>query len=281
MSKFNIIVIGNGYDISLGLDTYFSSFIQTQVNEKYVIDFLNNNKNYYIKKENWDPYHGSIVTEYHEFSSIFSDINNWNDLEYLIDSVYNYNIGTFTYEHIVPRGISPFMQKFSEMFRIWIKDKLLEEKPDNISHIEEYSEEDIIINLNFTDTIPEKYKNVEQVHKITDDYHYIGPYSIKEVHEDIIDNINRLEESIQGEVGAVYLFGVNMHGINVVDKHIIELLNDVVFQNQSNVLLNYININVNDKDKKRLAKRFDECKEINFIDSNNGTEIKITNPYKL
>ncbi len=280
MGMFNVLVIGNGYDLSLGLDTKFSSFMETQINEEYVLHFFEENKNYFIKRDFWDPYYGSIVTVYRDFSSIFLDINSWNDIEHLIDSVYEYQ-GFNNYEYVEANGISIFMQKFSEMFEIWIETKVLEEKPDYINHIETYTDDDIIINLNFTNTIPEKYKNVKQVHRISGNYHYIGPSSIKNVHEDIVNNIDELEAEIKGYVGAVYLFGVNMHDINVVDKHIINLLNNIASENQNNIPLNYINLNIEGKEKKRLSERFSGYNDINFIDSISGTKSKITNPYHL
>ncbi len=296
MEEINFIVIGNGYDLSLGMDTKFSSFMKTQIDEEYVKNFKKENNDFFVRRSLYNKYHGKFKSIYKKFENIFDDIETWNELESIIDSIYRekneedyeeegYEVPMYgieyddfvqglkiddRYSKIEPNLEEEFMLTFSEKFKVWIGTQKIE-IPNKIKYVDSYNSNDIILNLNFTDTVPSKYKNHFKVHKIDDeeDYHYIGPYSRKSENEDIQANLDMITGKILNlqkqniNINKVYIYGANMHSEEIVDMHIIKFINSL--HDFSNPELCYIGLNLKEKDKKRIMERIIGKKS--FIDA--------------
>lgn len=283
MSK--LIIIGNGYDLSLKLNITFSNFMETQKADKgsgnggddemyveYVEAFLTENSDYTVKKNIFKKGAAGYVSRDVDFRDVFSDINSWNELEVRLDNVYDdYD------EKIFPINMEDFLEKFSEEFEKWLNlETEGKEFPETIKYVE-YDENDIILNLNFTDTIPKGYKNEIKVHKLTgyDDFLYIGPYSIKNDSEVIQKNLSKvlklLEES-QEPIEKIVIYGANMHAKEVVDMHIVDFINDNI---PDEISIDYINVGVKDLEQDYLQERFNGRK-INYIDGNSEYNLEIS-----
>lgn len=268
-----LIIIGNGYDLSLNLNTTFANFMLTCENKNFVVNFKKNNQKLFIKRRELSLVDGFENVTYELFSEIFKDINTWNELEIILDNVYSREFDVTTganrYKNVEPTGKRKFLELFSEEFKLWINDINNEflskpgRKNSRIPYVG-YNREDIVINLNFTDTIPKDYKNVHKVHYLEEyDYCYIGPQTNKMKHPMIRENLEYvLESKPENErIDNIVIYGANLHASQIVDKHIV----DFILTNTSDeVPIDYINVGLKRKDLSTLKNRLK--RNINYID---------------
>lgn len=255
----NLIILGNGYDMSLGIESSFENFVKDH--KLFIDEFIENNANVKITIKKEDPLI-NIREEVIELSEVFKKCENWNDMEILLGSpaVQNYGYDEFSEIHGI-QGLNNFLKEFSKKFKIWINEK---EKniaiPREIKYIENISyEDDIVISLNYTNTVPIGYNNVYKLHlyenKTEDDYCIIATKKIKTENNYITSLVQSiLKKESDFKIDNVVLYGVSLHTFDIVDEHVVELVNELGTSYSKYI---YINKNINHMDILRLEKRFD------------------------
>lgn len=267
MNYFNVIIIGNGFDLYCGMGTTFSNFMDTQFDLEYVQKFLHINDHIYLRQNERNNFRMENKYKFVLFEEELRNINTWNDLERILDETYVRIEGEGTglkYKKKEAEGLDDFMHQFSENFKSWISSKNIVPLTD-IPYVDGFSKNDIVINLNFTNTIPVKYTNVYKIHYVEEhDYCFIGPKSIKNNSSDIQEFLNYILSEIEeisqfNTLDKVYVFGANMHSEYLVDEHIVECINEIRDTDSGGFKeeeLVYIGKDFTFKDKMRMKTRF-------------------------